>query len=92
MQGCSLRGLMHAIVRHRRKLLTAQAVALIGTLLTVAVPLFIPLLVDELLLHKPHGFTAFIRTHIYPFGTAGLVFFVLALTLALRFVAVGAGI
>lgn len=92
MQRCTISSLFRAMLRRRNTLFAAQAVALVGTFLTVIVPLFIPLLVDEVLLHKPHGLSAFIRTHVYPFGVEGLVFFVLVLTLALRLAAVGAGI
>jgi ATP-binding cassette subfamily C protein len=58
----------------------------VATLLVVLIPLFIPLLVDELLLGKAHGFIAFISTNIATMDTKGYVLFVLGIILVLRVV------
>jgi ATP-binding cassette subfamily C protein len=41
------------ILRHRRELVLANLIAVLGTLVAVPVPLLIPMLVDEVLLHQP---------------------------------------
>ncbi len=81
---CTIRTLISQMLRYKKELLLSNLIALLATIMTVAVPLFIPLLVDELLLHKPHGLSLWIRSHIYPFDLKGIVFFVLLLTLLLR--------
>ncbi len=55
-----------------------------ATLLVVVIPLFIPIIVDELLLHKDHGFITFISTYIFTSDTKGYVLFILAVILVLR--------
>jgi ATP-binding cassette subfamily C protein len=92
MQRCSVSVLIKTVAKYKRQLVIAQVIALISTLLTVVIPLFIPLLVDELLLGKSHGFTEMLRKYLYPFSTEGVVFFVLAFTLLLRYIAVLAGV
>jgi ATP-binding cassette subfamily C protein len=58
--------------------------ALLSTLLIVIIPLFIPILVDELLLGKEHGFIAWISENLFTSDTKGYVLFVLVLILFLR--------
>ncbi|MCB0256361.1 MAG: ABC transporter ATP-binding protein, partial [Anaerolineae bacterium] len=41
------------IARHRRELVAANLIAVLGALASVPVPLLIPLLVDEVLLDQP---------------------------------------
>ncbi len=50
----------------------------------VVIPLFIPIIVDELLLGKDHGFIAWISTHIWQSDTKGYVLGILAFILLLR--------
>ncbi|MCW8854099.1 MAG: ABC transporter ATP-binding protein, partial [Gammaproteobacteria bacterium] len=40
-------------LQHRRHLIKAHVIALLAALVSVPVPLLMPLLVDEVLLHKP---------------------------------------
>ncbi len=54
------RTLIQLALSHKRKLLWAQAIAILTTLASVPVPLLIPALVDEVLLHQPGPVTAFI--------------------------------
>ncbi len=54
------RTLIHLALGHKRKLLAVQATAFLTTLASVPVPLLIPALVDEVLLHRPGPVTAFI--------------------------------
>ncbi|MFN3919440.1 MAG: ABC transporter ATP-binding protein [Methylohalobius sp.] len=54
------RTLIQLVLHHKRRLLLAQAIAMLTTLISVPVPLLIPALVDEVLLHRPGPVTAFI--------------------------------
>ncbi len=77
------------VLSHRRDLVTANLVALLGTVMAVPVPLLIPLLVDEVLLHKPGSLVA-LSNRIFPESWHGPVLYisaVLLLTLVLRFLA-----
>jgi ATP-binding cassette subfamily C protein len=47
------RDLVDMILDHRRELVMANLIAILGTVVSVPVPLLIPMLVDEVLLHKP---------------------------------------
>lgn len=49
----SWRELTNLVLRHRRELILANIIAVLGTVASVPVPLLIPLLVDEVLLDKP---------------------------------------
>lgn len=44
---------IHMIASHRRELVVANLIAILGAITAVPVPLLIPLLVDEVLLHQP---------------------------------------
>lgn len=55
------RDLFQQILRHRKALLLANGVAILAALVSVPTPLLIPLLVDEVLLHKPAHMTAFMN-------------------------------
>ena len=47
------RELFQHILRHRPTLIRANAVAILAAVIAVPIPLLVPLLVDEVLLHKP---------------------------------------
>lgn len=47
------KGIYRAAVKHRKTLLYAHLIAVLATAASVPVPLLMPLLVDEVLLHKP---------------------------------------
>jgi len=71
---------------HKRELVIANAVALLAVICSVPIPLLMPLLVDEVLLHKPATLVAHINA-LFPqswHGPVLYVFFTLALTLVLR--------
>ncbi len=84
-----------AIVReHRRELIVAHAVAILAALVSVPIPLLMPLLVDEVLLHHPGGMVAFIDT-LFPEAWRGPLLYigaVLAVTLLLRLIALLLGV
>ena len=45
--------MVRMVLSHRRELITANIIAILGALVSVPVPLLMPLLVDEVLLNKP---------------------------------------
>ena len=74
------------IKRHRSSLLRANLVAFFAVLAAVPIPLLLPLMVDEVLLHHPGKGVAWIGS-IFPAGWHGPVLFVgvaLLLTVTLR--------
>ncbi|MGB5762728.1 MAG: ABC transporter ATP-binding protein, partial [Sedimenticolaceae bacterium] len=74
------------IARHRRELVSANLIAILGALTAVPVPLLIPLLVDEVLLDRPGPAVARMNA-IFPESWHGPVLYicaVLILTLILR--------
>ena len=80
----------HDILRelgpHRKTLVKANLIALLAVACAVPVPLFLPVLVDEVLLHSPGGFIAFFGPW-FPQNWHGPVLFVsiaLVLTVGLR--------
>ena len=81
---CTVKRLIQEALTYKQALLKGNAVAIIATLMTVIIPLFIPVLVDELLLKKSSVMTGWIATYIMPMSLAGYVLFFLLLTLLLR--------
>ncbi len=74
------------IARHRRELIAANAIAILGALAAVPVPLLIPLLVDEVLLDSPGTAVAWMNA-MFPATWHGPVLYItaiLAFTLVLR--------
>jgi ATP-binding cassette subfamily C protein len=74
------------IASHRRELVAANLIAILGALAAVPVPLLIPLLVDEVLLNQP-GTAVAVIDRLFPEAWHGPVLYigaVLALTLLLR--------
>jgi len=59
-------------------------IAITATLLVVLIPLFIPILVDELLLAKEHGFISWISENLFTSDIKGYVLFILVIILVLR--------
>jgi ATP-binding cassette subfamily C protein len=81
---CSIKGILQQLISHKKEVLLGNMIAIVATLLIVLIPLFIPILVDELLLGKDHGFISWISQNIFTFDTKGYVFFVLAIIIVLR--------
>lgn len=83
------------IVReHRKELITAHVVAILAALASVPIPLLMPLLVDEVLLHRPAAMVAWLNG-LFPAAWHGPVLYigaVLLATLVLRFVALVMGV
>ncbi len=76
--------------KHQSKLVKAHVIAILAALTSVPVPLLMPLLVDEVLLHRP-GVTVATIDRLFPVAWHGPVLYILAvllLTLLLRLIAV----
>ncbi|MEY3090121.1 MAG: hypothetical protein RL113_437 [Pseudomonadota bacterium] len=89
---CKIKGIVRQLFAYKKSVLYGNAIAFISTLLVVAIPLLIPILVDELLLGKDHGFVRWVSAHLFTLDTKGYVFFVLVLILALRIASTFLGI
>ncbi|WP_373031204.1 ABC transporter ATP-binding protein [Sulfurovum sp.] len=81
---CSIKGIVRQLFSYKKAVILGNVLAFLSTLLIVLIPLFIPILVDELLLGQEHGFIAWISENIFTSDTKGYVFFVLALIIFLR--------
>lgn len=82
----SWRSIFMDVRRHRGALIRGNMIAMLAVACAVPVPLFLPVLVDEVLLHQPAGFIAFFSPW-FPAQWHGPVLFILialALTLGLR--------
>ncbi|MCB1858595.1 MAG: ABC transporter ATP-binding protein [Gammaproteobacteria bacterium] len=82
------------VLSHRRELIKANLIALAGALLSVPVPLLIPLLVDEVLLNQPGTAVAFMNT-VFPESWQGpvlYIFSILLLTLVMRLASLAMGV
>ena len=80
---CSVKKIFKSALGYKKELLKANLFALIATVTTVTVPLFIPLLIDELLLNKEPHLTKFVKLYIYDFSLTGYVLFFLLLVLVI---------
>ena len=82
------RDLLERVLRHRRELVLANLITVLGTLASVPVPLLMPLLVDEVLLDRP-GVLVGLMDRLYPAAWQGPIAYILAVlaaTLALRLI------
>jgi ATP-binding cassette subfamily C protein len=63
------------VAEHRRQLMLANLLAVLGTLAAVPVPLLMPVLVDEVLLEQPGAAVAFMD-RVFPAAWHGPVLYV----------------
>ena len=84
MSKCTIQGIVNTLARYRKELILGNIVAVIATLLVVIIPLFIPIIVDELLLGKDHHFISWISEHLWKSDTKGYVIGILVFILLLR--------
>jgi ATP-binding cassette subfamily C protein len=66
---------------HRRSLIKGNLIALVAVACSVPVPLFLPVLVDEVLLNRPGGFVAFFGPWFPPAWHGPVLFVLIALLL-----------
>lgn len=81
---CNISLLFRDIFKFKKLLFWGQIVAIISTLLVAIVPLFIPLLVDELLLHKEPRLTFFISKYLGEMSISSYVLLVLFIIILFR--------
>lgn len=90
--GCTIQGILRQLFGYGKILILGNIIALLSTLLIVVIPLFIPIIVDELLLGEDHHFISWISKNIIASDTKGYVLFILAFIILLRVVSVLLGI
>ena len=83
-KSCSIKDIVKQLMSYKSAVILGNMIALLSTLLIVIIPLFIPVLVDEILLGQDHGFIAWISKYIFTSDTKGYVLFVLAIIIFLR--------
>lgn len=84
------RGILGDLLMHRMALFKGNLAAFLAVAAAVPIPLFLPVLVDEVLLHKPGAFIATIGP-LFPVAWHGPILFTLAalgLTIGLRLTAI----
>jgi ATP-binding cassette subfamily C protein len=72
--------LFRQVLSHRKELLLANGIAILAVLVSVPIPLLIPLLVDEVLLHKP-GWLVGLMNAWFPANWHGPVLYITFITL-----------
>jgi len=92
IKNCSIKGIVQQLLTYKKELILGNIIALIATFLVVIIPLFIPILVDELLLGHDHHFISWIGENIWQSDTKGYVFAVLVLILTLRTISAFLGV
>ncbi|MBN2721503.1 MAG: ABC transporter ATP-binding protein [Campylobacterales bacterium] len=81
---CNISSIFRDIFKFKKLLFWGQVVAVFATLLISVVPLFIPLLVDELLLHKEPRLTFVVSKYLGEMSVSGYVFVILGVIILLR--------
>lgn len=82
------------VLEHRKELVTAHIVAVLAALVSVPLPLLMPLLVDEVLLHQPGTMVAAVD-HLFPDAWHGPLLYmgaILAATVVMRLAAAMLGV
>ncbi len=90
----SWRDLIAMIMRRKHELIAANVIAIFGAIVSVPIPLLIPLLVDEVLLDQP-GISIATINSIFPASWHGPILYILTilfLTLFLRLIALVLGV
>ena len=81
---CTVPDILKSTAKYKSSLLRGNIAAIFATLLTVLIPLFIPMLVDELILHKSDTLTGWVAEHITPMSVTGYLIFFLTVVLIFR--------
>jgi ATP-binding cassette subfamily C protein len=80
----SIKTIFHEIAKHKRVLISANLVAILSTMLTIPVPLLIPLLIDEIILGKGGKITQTIDQYVTISSPEYYILTVLLITLFLK--------
>jgi len=81
---CTINGILKQLIGYKKEVFYGNIIAIVATLLVVVIPLFIPLLVDELLLAEEHGLISWISQNLFNSDVKGYVLFILIVILVLR--------
>jgi len=85
MQTISFHLLYKLVLKHKKKLIKANLIALVATLISIPIPLLIPLLIDEVILKQPGGLLATLTTLFGEHEPLGYIFLTFVVTITLRF-------
>lgn len=85
MNTISFHLLYKLVLKHKSKLLKANLIALIATLVSIPIPLLIPLLIDEVILKEPGRLLGSINFLFGEFTPLGYIVMTLVITIMLRF-------
>jgi len=85
MNNISFHLLYKLVLKHKAKLVKANLIALVATLVSIPIPLLIPLLIDEVILKEPGGLIATIDFLFTDFAPLGYIVMTLVITIFLRF-------
>lgn len=77
----TFKNLFRQVLKHKRTLILAHVIALFATLVSVPIPMMMPMLVDEVLLATPGNATAFLN-HLLPEQWYGPIGYILSILLA----------
>ncbi len=80
----SIKTIFHEISKHKKVLISANLVAILSTMLTIPVPLLIPLLIDEIILGKGGEITKTIDNYLTIGSPEYYILVVLIVTLCLK--------
>jgi len=80
----SIKSILREISKHKKVLMVANVVAILSTLLTIPVPLLIPLLIDEIILGKGGKITDMIDQYLTISSPEYYILTVLIITLVLK--------
>ncbi len=73
------------VLKHKSKLIKANLIALLATLISIPIPLLIPLLIDEVILQEEGALLGTIQFMFGEFSPLGYIVVTLFVTIALRF-------
>ena len=84
-------GIFQDIIKHKRSLAKANALAVFSMLATISLPLLLPLLVDEVVLNEPGRLVPVLQSVLPPSleNTYGYIIFITLLSVCLRFIGLG---
>ena len=88
----SFKNLVKEIKKYKKEFILAQIVAIIATLISVPIPLFMPLLIDEVLLHKGGRWIEIINHFFHNCNTFCYVIITFLVVVLLRTLFVGANV
>ena len=85
MQTITFHLLYKLILKHKKKLVKANLIALLATLISIPIPMLIPLLIDEVILKDPGSLLGTISFFFGQYTPLGYIIMTLLVTVCLRF-------